>query len=144
MSSDLARAIATADRLAPRRRLPHDAALRELHFGAWELRGFAEVEAEDPARIRAFWDDPGDISPPGGESWNGMSARVIGALDRLMRCEPGDLIVVSHFGPILAAIQHADHLSASAAFAHRIDNLSVTEIDVAAGTWSLIRANHHA
>ena len=145
VSSDLSRAMATADLLEPgRRRLPHVPGLREINFGAWELRGFAEIEAEDADHIRAFWDRPGDIRAPGGESWNALYARVSTALDDLLAQVPGDLVVVSHFGPIVAAIQRADQLSAETAFGHRITNLSVTEIDVAGGDWHLIRANHLA
>ena len=107
ISSDLARAVATADALAPRRRLPHDPALREIHFGQWEMRGFAEIEAETPEHIRAFWDSPGDIAPPGGESWNALTTRLWPALDRL-------------------ALHGPEGLSPDAALAHRIDNLSVT------------------
>ncbi|MBK6466571.1 MAG: histidine phosphatase family protein [Rhodobacter sp.] len=125
ISSDLARAVATADALAPRRRLPHDPALREIHFGQWEMRGFAEIEAETPEHIRAFWDSPGDIAPPGGESWNALTTRLWPALDRLALHGP-DIIVVAHFGPIVAALQRAEGLSPDAALAHRIDNLSVT------------------
>jgi broad specificity phosphatase PhoE len=127
VSSDLARAIATADALAPRRRLPHDPALREIHFGQWELRTFAEVEAEDPARIGAFWDQPGQIRPPGGESWNDLAERTHAALDRL-HGTASDIIIVAHFGPILAALQRATGHSALQVFAHKIDNLSVTAL----------------
>jgi alpha-ribazole phosphatase len=125
ISSDLARAITTADALGPRPRLPHDPALREMHFGQWETRNFAEIEAESPALIRAFWEQPGDVRPPGGESWNDLTTRTQAALDRLHGTAP-DIIVVAHFGPILAALQRAENLSAEAVFAHRIDNLSVT------------------
>jgi alpha-ribazole phosphatase len=125
ISSDLARAITTADALGPRPRLPHDPALREMHFGQWETRNFADIEAESPALIRAFWEQPGDVRPPGGESWNDLASRIQAALDRLQGTAP-DIIVVAHFGPILAALQRAENLSAEAVFAHRIDNLSVT------------------
>jgi broad specificity phosphatase PhoE len=129
VSSDLARAVATADALGPRIRLPHDPAIREIHFGQWEARSFAEVEAEEPALIRAFWDEPGDIRPPGGESWNDLTARTWSALDRLQG--PPDLIVVAHFGPILAALQRAAGFSPLQAFAHRIEPLSVTRLTLA-------------
>ena len=125
ISSDLSRAIVTADALGPRPRLPHDPALREIHFGQWEERSFAEVKAARPDHIRAFWETPGDIAPPGGESWNALTNRTWAALDRLQGAAP-DIIVVAHFGPILAALQHAAGLTATQVFAHRIDNLSVT------------------
>ena len=125
ISSDLSRAIVTADALGPRPRLPHDPALREIHFGQWERRGFAEVEAEDPALIRAFWEAPGDIRAPGGESWNDLTSRTWDALDRL-HGQAAELIVVAHFGPILAALQRAGGMTAAQVFAQKIDNLSVT------------------
>ena len=130
ISSDLSRAIATADALPGRQRLPHDPALREIHFGRWEMRRHDEVEAEDPALIRAFWDTPGDIRPPGGESWNDLTTRTLAALHRLQGSAP-EIIVVAHFGPILSALQHAAGITAAAVFAHRIDNLSITSLTIA-------------
>ncbi len=130
ISSDLQRAIATADALGPRPRLPHDPDLREMHFGQWEARAFAEIEAGSPAHIRAFWETPGDIAPPGGESWNDLATRTHAALDRLHGIAP-DIIVVAHFGPILTALQRAAGLTATQVFAHRIDNLSVTCLTLA-------------
>lgn len=127
VSSDLARAVATADRLAPRRRLPHDPALREIHFGRWEGRLWAEAEAEDPALARRFWEAPGPVCAPGGESWDALTARTGAALARLAAAEP-ELIVVAHFGVIIAAIQLAAGLTPAAAMAHRIDPLSVTRL----------------
>jgi broad specificity phosphatase PhoE len=130
ISSDLARARATADALGNRPRLPDDPALREIHFGQWENRPFAEVEAEAPTLIRAFWDQPGPVRPPGGEAWDELTARVHAALARLDGLAP-DLIVVAHFGPILAALQQAAGITALQAFAHRIEPLSVTTLTLA-------------
>lgn len=127
ISSDLVRAVATADALGPRPRLPHDPDLREMHFGQWETRAFADIEAETPALIRAFWESPGEVRPPGGESWSDLTARIWAALDRLQGVAP-DLIVVAHFGPIVAALQRAQNVTPEAAFAHRIENLSVTSL----------------
>jgi alpha-ribazole phosphatase len=125
ISSDLSRAVATADALTQGLRLPHDPALREIHFGQWEQRTFTDVEAEEPALIRSFWETPGTIRPPGGESWNDLTARTWTALDRLHGFA-SDLIVVAHFGPILAALQRAARITPTEVFAHRIDPLSVT------------------
>ncbi len=128
VSSDLGRAVATADSIAGgRRRLPHEPQLREMHFGAWELRTFAEVATSDPAASRAFWETPGDSAPPSGESWNALAVRVGAAIDRLAQGH-ADLIVVAHFGAILSQVQRARGISASEAFAQRIDPLSVTRL----------------
>ncbi len=84
LSSDLVRAVATADALGADRRLPPLPALREIHFGAWEGLRFAEAEARDPALIRRFWEEPGEVSAPGGESWDdAVRPRVNRAVDGL-------------------------------------------------------------
>lgn len=124
ISSDLSRAITTADALSPRLRLPHDPDWRELHFGDWEMRSYTEVEAETPDQIRAFWETPGTVSAPNGESWDAVTTRIDRALARLNHLP--EVIVVAHFGAIIAAIQRAGGLTALEAFSHKIDNLSVT------------------
>ncbi|MFY0661938.1 MAG: histidine phosphatase family protein [Shimia sp.] len=144
ISSDLQRCVTTADAIQrDRHRLPHDPTLREIHFGDWELKTFAEIEANDPDRIRAYWETPGDVRPPNGESWNEVTTRVDGAIDRLITAHQGaKLIVVVHFGVILTQIQRAERLTADEAFAHRIDNLSVTSIKITKDGWITDPINH--
>lgn len=144
VSSDLSRAADTASAIQRDRiRLPHHRDLREIHFGAWELRSWAEIDAEDPDHIRAYWETPGDVRPPGGESWNEVCARVDAAVDGLIAAHPGgDLIVVGHFGMILTQIQRAERLTAEEAFSHRIDNLSVSEVFKTPDGWETGRINH--
>ncbi|UWQ29186.1 histidine phosphatase family protein [Leisingera sp. M523] len=144
VSSDLSRAVETASAIqGSRQRLPHVEALREIHFGAWELRSWAEVDAEDPDRIRAYWETPGDVTPPGGESWNQVRNRVNAAVDGLITANQGcDLIVVGHFGQILTQIQRAALLTSEEAFSHRIDNLSVSEIVLGPEGWQTGAINH--
>ena len=126
-SSDLVRASATADAIAGGRpRLAPDPALREIDFGAWE--GLSSEEVEDRARLLAFWDEPGAVSAPDGESWDMLVARVDGAVDRLLARAPAELIVVAHMGVILSQVQRALGVSAHEAFGHRIEPLSVTRI----------------
>lgn len=144
VSSDLSRAIDTASAIqGARNRLPNDPGFREIHFGEWELKTWSEIDARDPERIRAFWETPGDVRPPGGESWNEVAARVDTAIDRLIHAHKGKaLIVVGHFGMILTQIQRAERLTTEEAFSHRIDNLSVTEITLSDNVWKTGRVNH--
>ncbi len=143
VSSDLVRAVDTAQALAGAR--SHETispALREIHFGAWEGRTQAEIEAEDRDRIFSFWDQPGDIAPPGGESWNALRARVDGFVEAWRK--PGAVIAVAHLGVIVSQIQTALGLSGRDAFAHKIDNLSVTQLHRRDdGTWDVRAINHH-
>lgn len=142
VSSDLIRASATADTLEPRKRLPHDPQLREINFGDWELRTFAGVEAEDPKTIRAYWETPGHVAPPNGESWNVVRQRVDTAIDGYLEQGFDDLIVVAHFGVILTQVQRTLGIGAYEAFSHRIDNLSVTVLETNGARWVAGKINH--
>ncbi|NOD89323.1 MULTISPECIES: histidine phosphatase family protein [unclassified Ruegeria] len=144
ISSDLSRAVDTASAIqGPRLRLPHNPDLREIHFGSWELRGFADIEAEDPELAFAYWDNPGDVRPPKGESWNDVRNRVDTAIDALVAQHTGrDLVIVAHFGVILTQVQRALDLDGQQTFSHRIDNLSVTDITLDANSWTVGKINH--
>jgi alpha-ribazole phosphatase len=143
VSSDLGRARATADRLAGQRpRLQDDRDLREMHFGRWEGLSFAEAEAENPTLIRAFWERPGAVAAPEGESWDQLTQRVWAALDRYAARD--EIIIVAHFGPILAALQRGLQVSAVEVFGHKSDNQSLTTLENVAGQWSVSRINHCA
>lgn len=132
VSSDLCRAHDTADAIqGPRPRLPDMAALREMHFGAWENKTWAEVEADDPKRAFTLFDAPGAIAPPGGESWDALTGRIVPTLTELA-AQHDHLIVVAHFGVILAALAHAGGWSAKHAYSHKIDPLSLSQIRLGA------------
>ena len=141
VSSDLCRATQTAAVISRGRPLPPLPALREIHFGAWEGLRFTEAEARDPALIRRFWEEPGDVAAPGGESWNDLSARVDAAANALIADHKGDLVIVAHFGAILTQVERALGLSTVEAFAQKIDPLSVTCIEVHSGIWHLRSVN---
>ncbi len=144
ISSDLSRASDTASAIqGTRLRLPHHRDLREINFGNWEMRPFAEIEAEDPELCFAYWDNPGEVRPPNGESWNEVRARVDRVVDTLIAAHTGcDLVLVAHFGVILTQVQRALDVDAQHAFGHRIDNLSVTEITRHNYGWTVGRINH--
>lgn len=132
VSSDLARARDTAHALQAdsHHRLPHDPHLREIHFGIWDGMHFEDIAARDPDLSRNFWENPGTVTAPGGESWDSAAARVQGAVARISTAYPGrDIIAVAHFGVILTQVQRALQISAYETLAHRINNFSVTKID---------------
>ena len=143
VSSDLIRAVATADVLARgRERLPHAPAIREFHFGEWDGLRFDAIAATHPELSRRYWEEPGDVAPPGGESWNDVAARVGAFVDRMNADHPeAHIIAVAHIGVILTQIQRAAGCSAYAALAHEIGNLSVTRLIHQDG-WRVEVINH--
>ena len=144
ISSDLIRASATADILGQGRdRLPHEPMLREFHFGDWDGRHFSDVSVTDPELSRAYWETPGDVCPPGGESWNTAATRVSSVTARLAGDHRGrDIIVVAHFGVILTQLCRAKGQTAVESLAQSIDPLSVTRLDWSGSDWSTGLINH--
>ncbi|GGD44942.1 histidine phosphatase family protein [Sinisalibacter lacisalsi] len=141
VSSDLSRAVATADAIqGDRPRLAHLPGLRELNFGAWEGRSAAELYEEDPRIMSAYWDDPALVRPPGGESFTDLAQRVNEALDAL--ATHPKLIAVAHFGVILTQIHRARGGNVKDVLAERIENLSVTELRHGPAGWDARRINH--
>ncbi len=142
VSSDLRRAVQTADAIAGGRvRLPHAPALKEFDFGDWEGVGFDEVAARDPALSRRYWESPGDVAPPGGESWNAAARRVAPFVDRMNQHHPGGHIVaVAHMGVIATQIGRAGGLTPKEAIRYRIEPLSVTRLDFD-GDWRVVCVN---
>lgn len=145
ISSDLVRCTATADALSgpTRTRLPHDPQLREFNFGVWDGMGFEAVSARDPELSRAYWEKPGDVTAPQGESWNDAANRAGPAVDALTAAHPErHIIAVAHFGIILTQVQRALGVSAYKVLGHKIDNLSVTTLIHDAHGWRVQTINH--
>ena len=144
VSSDLVRATATANAIAAgRARLPPDPALREIDFGVWDGLHHTQVDARDPVLSRQFWEQPGDLAAPDGESWNAVTVRVGAAIDALIATHaPAHLIVVAHMGAIMSQIPRATGETAYQAMAHTIDPLGVTDMTLTDGGWRIGRINH--
>lgn len=145
VSSDLRRSIDTATAIGgARTRLPHRAGLREFDFGDWDGLDHAQVTAHWPDLSRHYWEKPGDVAAPNGESWNAAAARVLADVQELVALHPKrPIIAVAHFGVILTQVQHAAGITPYQSLSHRIDNFSVTEIQVHP-SWGVARINHLA
>lgn len=143
VSSDLARAISTADAICGhRRRLPHAEELRELNFGEWEGRTTPEISDSHPGVSASFWRNPRSASPPGGEDWEHLFCRASGFADRLSDRFPGrSIVAVAHFGTILTQIERSTPGGLQEALKFGLDHMSVTRIDRSDGEWRLVDAN---
>ena len=142
LASDLLRARQTADAITgARQRLPDAPGLREFDFGAWDGLGFAEVAERDPDLSRRFWDEPGTVAPPGGESWDQVSARVQAVVEGLSERD-SDIITVAHIGVIMTQIARCAGETAASALACQIEPLSITRIDLDTNGLRLGMVNH--
>jgi alpha-ribazole phosphatase len=83
-----------------------DDAWAEVDFGDWDGREVAGLRADTATAdaLAALYSSPDAPGAPGGESWHDLSARVSGALDRLLAKPTERLLVVTHAGPMRAAL----------------------------------------
>lgn len=97
-SSDLSRAVKTAEILAEKFNLPviQERGLRETNFGDWEGRPLSEL-AIGVDGFENFFTKPDKVHPPQGETFLQCQARVMTALEE---------IVAEHDGQSIAVVSH--------------------------------------
>ena len=102
-ASDLSRAFETAAAVATVAGLQPipDEGLRERHFGVFQGRTFAEIEAELPDQALRWRKRDPDFAPEGGESLVTFRDRVVGTVDRLAARHPDELIVLVAHGGVM-------------------------------------------
>jgi broad specificity phosphatase PhoE len=111
-TSPLPRALATARVVAEH---PIEVeALREIDFGKLDGVPFDDL----PEDLReGLLQEPTAVRFPGGESYADLRQRVCSALDAIVRNHPADSVgVITHAGPIRAALAHWLHIADDAVF----------------------------
>lgn len=109
ITSPLARCRDFAERYAGCRNLPLqvELALQEMDFGAWEGRLTQEIWQETPDLAARFYEDPGAITPPGGESAAAVQARVVAVWQELLQqCAGERLLLICHGGVMRLLLAH--------------------------------------
>ncbi len=74
--------------------------LREVDFGRWEGKSFAEIAASEPAQVAAWVDHESTFAFPDGEAIAAFRARMTVLARQLSRPEGRTRLVVSHGGVI--------------------------------------------
>jgi probable phosphoglycerate mutase len=119
IASDLQRTAQTADIIQERLRVQEgaddsysiefDSGLREIDLGSWDGRFKDELENEFPDEYARRGADILTWKASGGENYYDMRYRVLRTLRRMLtagnaREEGGDLLIVTHAGPIMGII----------------------------------------
>ena len=126
--SPLARARQTADAVAGLAGVPvvEVDGLIETDFGDWEGLTFAEAAERDPELHRSWLSDPA-VPPPGGESFDEVSARIGQTRDELLDQYAGStIVVVSHVTPIKTVLRMALEAGPSVLFRLHLDLASLS------------------
>jgi broad specificity phosphatase PhoE len=84
ITSPMFRARETAEIVVPGARIEADPRLREMDYGAWEGRTYAEVSERDGAYRREWEQTPDTLACPGGESGNDVARRLQAFLEDLL------------------------------------------------------------
>lgn len=116
--------------------------LAEQDFGRWQGRSWMELEAAKDPDLPAFWADPANARPPGGESFAAVVERVRAAMDRITAAQTGrDILAVVHAGTIRAALAAALGIRPDQALRFAVKPLSLTRLDVTPAGWRVEMVN---
>ncbi|MDD3814672.1 MAG: histidine phosphatase family protein [Desulfocapsaceae bacterium] len=104
LASPMLRCTQSADLLGLGLPMQLDPDLREIDFGRWEGKTFAEIEAQDPELVQHWASGTDDFCFPGGEGMVGFTSRVDAVKNRLLVSDAGTLLLVTHGGVIRSLI----------------------------------------
>ncbi|HEY0777814.1 MAG TPA: histidine phosphatase family protein [Gemmatirosa sp.] len=116
ISSDLLRARESAQLLAEgwglTAPIPSDARLREMHFGRWDGKLWAEIERDDGEAFGEWMANWQDARTPGGEGFGDVIARAGEWLreveERAREEAKTEVVAVAHAGSIRALLVEAE------------------------------------
>lgn len=131
-SSDLIRALATAEPLAKSRRLPvmRDARLRELNLGVLQGLTHDEIVMKYPAEMKGMEADYMDYVVPEGESRRTLQARAFDAWQEIVTTEEkAPIAIFTHGGTIRLLLMKLFPNEMERLTKVRITNTCVTTID---------------
>jgi broad specificity phosphatase PhoE/ribonuclease HI len=142
VSSPLQRARRTAEAVAAATGVPLvvEDAWAETDFGDWEGLTFPEVAERWPQQAAA-WVAHSGVAPPGGESIEAASERVLSGLAALLATHPGaTVLIVSHVTPMKILLQHALLAPPAALRRMHLEVASICEIDWYDGDMGVVRS----
>lgn len=116
-SSDMIRARATAAVIAGLHHAPViiDSSLREMNFGDWEGRTFADVKNRYPELLNKWLENSFETRIPGGETAEEVNSRVIKAWANISAAasERDTVAVVAHGGSLRLLLCHLTGIDSS-------------------------------
>lgn len=133
IASPLARCRRFAEHYAVNHGLPlsTEDRLREMSFGDWEGQKVSDVWHSSPELIRAYYEDPVSVTPPGGESVLTVQSRIVSAWNSLLDDHGGEhLLLVIHSGVIRLLLAHVLKMPLTSIFTLDVPYASLTRLKV--------------
>lgn len=138
-SSDLSRAMVTAETIVPDLEIVSDARLREWHLGDWQGKTLAEIEKLYEGGFRAFLNAGPKAAVPNGESSYDVLVRVREFLTELPAKHPeGKILIVSHGGAIRRMFNVFMGEHNTFAELPQVDNTSISRFVYRTDHWRMI------
>jgi len=135
VTSPLTRAVATAELLAAalagtghRVAVEIRDGLMEIGQGDWSGRTHAEIARDDAGRYAAWRAGGGRVIPPGGETLEAATHRIVAALDELTQGQETAVCLVSHGGILRLAAGRLLRLPVLEAWSLDVDNASLSRL----------------
>ena len=141
ISSPMLRCVATARPAAERLHVPveTDDRLIEIAHGTWEGRLRDEIAANDPARYRAWREDPAHVQFENGENIGDVLERWRDFAASFAPAAPA--LIVTHDAVVRVAVVAATTGALDDFWSVRVENGAYAAFDVAGGRWTLIAPN---
>lgn len=146
LASPLRRTCETAEiALGAGRPFVLDEALREIDFGDWEGKRFAEIAAEEPQRVSDWTALADDFAFPGGEGFRAFETRVAAVAERIFDESAETVVAFTHGGVIRLTVCRLLGLPAKNFLRFDVEPASLTEFRRENGEWGLFLLNgrHH-
>lgn len=145
-TSPLSRAFETANIIKALH--PQTLVIEEADFIEMDLGEFDGVEAktwakENPDFMKNWWENPGSVKMPGGESLEEVQNRAVRALNRTVDLHPpgSTLLIVSHNFVILSLLCHAKGMGLDQFRELRQANGALSIIHLVDGAFQIIEMN---
>ena len=137
LSSDLVRAFTTASIIGEALNLPVErtVALREVNHGV--IDGWLASDIQKSEYGVARDKDKYNYCPPGGESYSGIEARILGVLDA---AQTQPLLIVTHMGPMRVMLHRLCGFSQADAVGAKIGHDEILTLTKTGTSWSGARS----
>ncbi len=104
-----------------------DERIKEMHFGDWEMKPWAEIDKE---QIKYWMTHLGQASTPNGESNQDLFDRSVAFWQELMAEAPEEVGVVTHFGVMQSLLAHLLHIPLEKVFRIYLGYGAVIEVSI--------------
>lgn len=141
-SSDLARALHTAEAAAHLLKLPirRRVELRERHYGVFQTLTYGEMQRRYPREYARFLARDEEFAfPDGGESLRRFAGRVNRCVDEIVAAHPGGQVLIFTHGGVLDVLhRRASGRPLSAPRDFEIPNAGLNWLEADNGQWTLL------